>query len=188
MILLNYKNCNTFFEKDEICNFEIEEKVKKLEKYIDEYENNINYGYIECPICESTKMISYGSYERNIGIFDQYFKIKIKRVKCKECNHTHALLPSFILPYFQNEVSFIEIVIKEKYNNKSQTSYIVNAFNISRQLINNWLRRFRNHLSRLRSTISNDIEVIIKKLFEGVFVREKYKILNNIRFLEKIPT
>lgn len=187
MILLNYKNCNTFSEKD-VNNFDIDQKIEILTEYIDEYENDINYGYMECPVCKSTRLISYGSYKRNIGIFNQYFEITIKRVMCKDCNHTHALIPSFILPYYQNEVSFIGIVVKKKSESGTSTNQISKDTNINRQLINKWVKRFKEHVSRVKSTNSNNIEEAIKGIFRDVFLREKYQFINGLRFLARIPT
>lgn len=187
MILLTKEKCNTFLEKNDIKNVRREEKIKKLEEFIRKYEEEVNYGYIECPYCKSDNLIFYGTYERNIGIYGEYYKIRIKRVQCKYCGRTHALLPSFILPYYQNEVSFIEVTIGLKIIDEKATEEISKIFNISRQLINNWIRRFKSHLTRLKVTISNNLEKIMTSLL-NVKIREQYHIKNKLRFLEKVPT
>ena len=186
MILLNYKKCNTFLNKNEYV--AKKDKLKQLEEYIKEYENENNYGYLICPNCESDKLILWGKYSRNIGIYGVYYSINIRRVKCKECNKTHALIPSFIMPYFQNEISFIEVAIAIKEEDNNTINEISSKLNITRQIINQWLKRFRNHLSRLKTTISNDINVIINELFNGIEIRLKYSVKNGIRFLQKVPT
>lgn len=187
MILLTKEKCNTFLVKDDIKNAKKEEKLKKLEEFIKKYEKEVNYGYLECPHCKSDNLIFYGTYERNIGIYDKYYKIRIKRVQCKYCGSTHALLPNFILPYYQNEVSFIEVSIGLKVIEETSTEEISKVLNISRQLINNWLRRFKSHLTRLKVTISYNLEKIMTSLLD-VKIREYYHIKNNLRFLEKVPT
>ena len=45
---------------------------------------------------KSDNLIFYGTYERNIGIYGEYYKIRIKRVQCKYCERTHALLPTIL--------------------------------------------------------------------------------------------
>lgn len=57
-----------------------------------------------CPCCHAkNKLIKYGKYERNISILiDDYvenYRVSVRRVICNSCNHTHALLPNFIVPY-----------------------------------------------------------------------------------------
>ena len=57
-----------------------------------------------CPCCHAkNKLIKYGTYERNLSILEdaevKNYKISVQRVICKSCNHTHSLLPNFIVPY-----------------------------------------------------------------------------------------
>lgn len=189
MILLKEQKINIFGEKSK-KKLVKEKELSKLSELIEEYEeeNNGCYGYIECPNCNSDKLIGYGVYERNIGILGEYYKIKIKRVLCKECGRTHALIPSFIMPYYQNEASFILLGIREKEIEGKGMVEESKRLNITRQILYFWIKRFKSHLTRLKVTISNNIEKIINKLFEGIKVREKYQRINGIRFLEKVPT
>ena len=57
-----------------------------------------------CPCCHAkNKLIKYGTYERNLSILEDNevvnYKVVVQRVICTSCNHTHALLPNFIVPY-----------------------------------------------------------------------------------------
>lgn len=178
--LFEYKKFNKILDKDN--------KIEILIKLMEEYEYDCNYEYIECPNCKSDQLIRYGYYERNIGIFGVYKKIKIKRVMCKHCNHTHALLPSFIMPYFQNEVSFILVGIDLKNIEEEKIVDISNKLNISRQLLYFWLKRFQNHLIRLKTTFSYNLEKIMIYLFDGIKTRKKYIEINGVYFLQKVPT
>ena len=81
MIILNDKKSNTFNEKCKI-NFNIKKKLAKIEEEIIKYEKQINVGYIKCPCCDNDNLKSYGSYERNVVVSSNSYKIKIKRVKC----------------------------------------------------------------------------------------------------------
>lgn len=187
MILLN-QNKNNICDAD-FLNKSKENLISKLSEYIKEYENTINFGYIECPNCKCSELISYGTYTRNIGLLDEYLKIKIKRIKCKNCNNTHALIPSFIIPYYQNEVSYIEIILKEKVVNKKSTKTISDETGQGRQIINFWIRRFRVHLTRLRTSISSKIDDIFNNLLnDNIKIRLKYEQETGVRFLSNIPT
>ena len=94
MIILNTIKSNTNFKK-----------------ILKKYDELINLPYLECPYCESSELISWGSYARNINyIYNNtivYETINIKRVRCKNCDHTHALIPSFIIPYKINTLDTI---------------------------------------------------------------------------------
>ena len=57
-----------------------------------------------CPCCHArNKLIKYGKYDRNLSILVnneiENYVVSVQRVICKSCNHTHALLPNFIVPY-----------------------------------------------------------------------------------------
>ncbi len=94
MIILNSQKCDTNFKE-----------------ILENYNSMINLPYMQCPYCKSTDLIRWGSYIRNINYILNniliYETIAIKRVKCKHCNHTHALIPSFIVPYKTNALDVI---------------------------------------------------------------------------------
>lgn len=191
MILLNqekikifeYNNCKKIID-EKLEN----EKIEELVSLINEYESEENYEYIECPCCKSDRLIRYGSYKRNIGIFGKYYEIKIKRVQCKNCNHTHALIPSFIMPYFQNEVSFIVLGITLRELEEEKITEVSENLSVTRQLMYFWIRRFKSHLTRLKTTFSYALKEIMIFIFDGIKMRKKYQIINKLRFLEKVPT
>jgi len=47
------------------------------------------------------KLHRHGYYYRNVITVFGIYKIKVLRVKCPSCKKTHALLPHFLVPYFQ---------------------------------------------------------------------------------------
>ena len=61
--------------------------------------SDIQIHQLECPCCRhSGQMSYYGRYKRHVFISGERPGIYIQRVKC-DCGHTHALLPSSIVPY-----------------------------------------------------------------------------------------
>ena len=72
----------------------------------------------ECPFCHARKkLVKYGSYHRNIScIIDdviENYSVSVHRVKCNSCNHTHSLLPNFIVPYKIMTLSSIAIIAQQ---------------------------------------------------------------------------
>lgn len=60
--------------------------------------------HCNCPKCKAKSNFSYhGSYIRHISLIREEknydFQVSVTRVICNSCGSTHALLPSFIVPY-----------------------------------------------------------------------------------------
>ena len=185
MIQLYLGKVNIFNEKN-ITN--CKSQIKQLEKQIIEYENNYNYGYIECPKCRSTKLIYYGSYERYVIARKKELKIRIKRVFCKECASTHSIIPSFILPYYQYELSYINMVLFLAKVRKQKKRYLEYVFKITRQLIRKWEKRYEEHYVYLTTTYKEEKEEEIFYLLRQAKNLKKYELENKMRYMSKIPT
>lgn len=94
--------------------------------------------HCNCPNCKAKSNFSFhGSYIRNISFISENkiydFKVTVTRVICNSCGSTHALLPSFIVPYkiFSRE-SFLYAVSQAYSTSVLKTS---KKLNISFQLI-----------------------------------------------------
>ena len=52
------------------------------------------------PECQSIScLIRWGTYERWACTEGEDYRIRIQRIRCKVCGHTHSLLPDFLHPY-----------------------------------------------------------------------------------------
>lgn len=147
MIILNPKNCNTYFT----------EILKK-------YESLINLPYMQCPACSSAELIKWGSYERNLNYIDNnvviYKVIKIRRVRCKNCGHTHAILPSCIVPY---KISNLELILNGISDHYS-------TINFSIDTITNWKNIFNKFIPYLKTLFHNiPKSQIIDKLIQHIY-------------------
>lgn len=143
------------------------------EKMLKNYEIQVNYGDISCPLCNSKHLVKNGTYQRNIIFLIENERIetnmKIQRFKCKNCGKTHALLPEFVVPYKQFSLQFIIEVLNsilEKSINKTST-----LFNVSRQIIYFWKNQFKkHHQSRLISFTENDINIMFSVIRRNVYL------------------
>lgn len=156
------------------------ESKKNFKKIIDEYkETEINLRRIECPHCKSDNLIKWGSYTRNIYYIEnssiEFDVIKIQRVRCKECGHTHALLPNFIVPYRQHA---LDVIILSIENNK-----IIDKYNFSEDTIEKWRKQFREFLPYIKTMLSiSNKDEIIRRIKENIFdfYREFYRVNKKI--------
>lgn len=156
---------------------------------IKEYEENYNFGYIECsnPDCGCSNLNFYGSYERNV-LGNGELRIRIKRVQCTKCKATHALIPSFIIPYYQTEASYINMVLYMVVVRKKRKQYLEHILNISRQKIRQWEKRFLQHYSYLITTFKTDNKEDIFEMLRQSKLLKKYRVENKIRYLQIVPT
>lgn len=169
MILLNIRNC-----KSNNINF-----TKMLEIYDEGKSNYI----ITCPGCGSNNLIGHGHYERYVILQDNNcinkIKIKIKRVKCKNCNTTHALLPIPVIPYKQTLFPLIiNSLYDEEYFNSTIFSYDVRE---------KWKKQYNVFLPYIKTMLQNkkNIYEIIKENFNYFYEEFYYKTKRIIFLLRK---
>ena len=92
----------------------------------------------KCPCCGAIdKFVKYGTYYRNfsciIGDTIENYYICVQRIICTSCNHTHALLPNFIVPYKIMALSSIAIIVHRA--TISSAYKLANTINLSFQSI-----------------------------------------------------
>ena len=178
-------NLQVFKFRSELYNLN---KINIVKREIKRYEEECNYGYIECPCCGSDKLISYGSYERNVVVYNTYTKIKIKRVMCKGCGKTHAIIPYFLIPYYQYEKTFIYRVCIEIINKEIGICNLPSKVKISRQVLYQWMKVFVIHVRYLLTTLSKSLKESLKYLINESLKDDLYERVNKMYFLKKIPT
>ena len=67
--------------------------------------------HLQCPSCGHTGcLVKFGKYARSVKTEGTMIKLRVQRVICKECSdlkhkHTHALIPSDLVPYSQVPMS-----------------------------------------------------------------------------------
>lgn len=111
-----------------------------------------------CPNCKfAGKLYTHGSYERNVITEDNFYKITIFRVKCPICGKTHALIPDFLIPYFQYSLDTIKKCLELKFCNRASYSKILDYFYcknfnsyLSATAISGFIKRFMFVLPKTR--------------------------------------
>lgn len=146
--------------------------------------NNGKTNYdIKCPHCNSTNLISHGYYKRTVIYDDNNSiltkRIIIKRVKCKDCNKTHSLLPFDIIPYKQVVFStIINCIYDDDYFNSTNFSFDVRL---------KWFKQYKTFLPYIKTILNNSTNIysIIKNnfsnFFETFYIKTK-KILFLLRY------
>lgn len=146
---------------------------------------------VPCPKCAKTHLIPMEStYQRNV-IFKienilLKFKICVPRLKCSNCGSTHAVLPSFCVPFKQYSKQAILEIVTETSESSTETlaerlnieSKQVRRFvNIVKNLIDNILQLSKIYTSKFEYniTINSSLHTIIQALpndFDELYFKE----------------
>ena len=98
---------------------------------------------IQCPCGHRGGLIHHGSYERTVKAPDGGLRLRICRVKCTFCGHTHAILPSLVIPYSQIPIKE-QVDIIHSYEQKLEYSEILSSnFTIDENNIQSIILRYR---------------------------------------------
>ena len=103
-----------------------------------------------CPVCASRgNCAPHGSYKRILIDVEHgkvvYGSVEIKRVQCKSCGHTHALLPDYIVPYTTYSLLFILRVLCAHFLGSGTVEQLCNRYEISASMLYEWKALFLEH-------------------------------------------
>lgn len=126
--------------------------ISPVQYYLNLQDND--YPVVErCPKCNDL-MIENGFYERFI-ITDKgkSYPLYIRRYRCKHCNKTVSILPSFLLPLFQRSLKAIFQCLIDYY--------FKNSYSLIHRQVHFYLSRFSNNspgiISFFRDTINSTL-------------------------------
>jgi len=64
------------------------------------------------PDCQASGyLIRWGTYKRSARTGDVEYRIRIQRIRCKVCGHTHSLLPDFLHPHRHYVIGLLQHVV-----------------------------------------------------------------------------
>jgi len=157
----------------------------------------------ECPNCKfEGRLYNHGSYQRNVITEDNSYRITINRVKCPICGKTHALIPDFLIPYFQHSFytvkKCLELKFLERYSYKNIIDYFeqrnINSY-ISAPAISIFVNRFISITSNIRLFFNTYTEIYSN---ESTSERELLTFINaynsnsnsqfNLNYFKNMPT
>ena|SRR5699024_5566496 len=107
---------------------------------------------------------------------------------CKGCGKTHAIIPYFLIPYYQYEKTFIYRVCIEIINKEIGICNLSSKVKISRQVLYQWMKVFVIHVRYLLTTLSKSLKESLKYLINESLKDDLYERVNKMYFLKKIPT
>ncbi|MCL2124502.1 MAG: DUF6431 domain-containing protein [Oscillospiraceae bacterium] len=105
----------------------------------------------KCPAIGRFKM--YGSYQRYVMYIADgkimFVPIDIKRIMCKSCKSTHAVMPGDIIPYKLLSLYVVMLLLIACFVEDAPVLRVANKYGLSHQIINNYLNVFSVFRSRI---------------------------------------
>ena len=101
------------------------------------YTRDFNPHRFSCPFCRTKHpgWKRHATYERYIISFENgksvTYQVIIVRYRCSSCEHTHALLPEFLIPYRSYSILFILSVLKCYFSKSLTIEKICEKYSIS---------------------------------------------------------
>lgn len=166
------------------------EKVNSIEEMISKYEDILNIQKFKCPNCNCSEFNYYGYYIRNVVSINEEgnileYKIKLKKIKCKNCGMIHAIIPNFLIPYRQYCLKTINKVLEDKIEKEFSNKDIIEKYNISRQLLKKWIDVFSCFKNKL-STLYGKSKNIFKNINDDKIINSFYCEFNEIYLLKRL--
>ena len=119
---------------------------------------SIESSQLSCTCGRSGTLILYGSYHRDVKTDGTLCRLKIRRVLCRSCNRSHALLPSDLVPYSRIPLED-QAAVAEAYEGGTDPSAILETnpeldertpFKLIRRYLAFWRERLRSERILLR--------------------------------------
>lgn len=105
---------------------------------------NIDLFRLKCPQCKAQgRCKAFSSYSRMMVSIEDHTVIThwitIPRVKCISCKHTHAILPSILIPHGIYSLIFMLTVLRTYYQNKFRVQRICDTYEITHSTLYLWI-------------------------------------------------
>ena len=152
-------------------------KKSSLELYAQYAARPVGQG-LACPVCGSKgNCVPHGSYKRVLIDVEHgkvsYGSVEIKRMRCKSCGHTHAILPDYIVPYATYSLLFILRVLAVHTLGSETVEQLCRRYGISPSMLYEWEALFQTH-KKLWLGVLEDQETSSAELIHRLLVLPSY--------------
>ena len=129
-------------------------KGESVNTLIESYENTANLWAGLCPLCQIFYQ-HWGTYLRKTPYL--FGPFSIRRVYCKSCKTSHALLPCFIIPYARVLDVVREAAIAGICFNTHTIEELAELLGVDPTTVAQWWRIFRNKAGVLMMALSREL-------------------------------
>ncbi len=150
--------------------FKMENFNTKINNYND-FIANLEVKTIKCPNCNSSDMERHGYYKRYINISGKKYYIRILRVRCKICGHTHAVLPDFVIPYLHEPITnMIELILSNSVDTDDNLYKTIHKIKKKwLPMLNSIMLTFKHSISELVKRCSQAFRMCVMQIHRGKY-------------------
>ena len=125
-----------------------------------------------CPVCHAKACLSpFASYTRYLVEWKEDLpithEVTVQRYQCSSCGHTHALLPSPLVPYSSYSLRFILLVLRGCFLHRACVQKICEHAGISVSTLYRWKALFLAHKSLWLGILEN-LEASAEAFLDGM--------------------
>lgn len=128
MITVLFKDCNSFSQDS------YDLAVDQLQLHM-----------VKCTCGKSGCLIRYGHYRRHVKLMSDLLCLIVQRVWCKECETSHALIPSVLVPYSQIPLEDQQEILECVESGVSPEPVMDRNILIDENNVKYIIRQFRRH-------------------------------------------
>ena len=146
-----------------------------------------------CPVCRAKSCLSpFASYTRYLVEWEDggpvTHEVAVRRYQCSSCGHTHALLPSALVPYSSYSLRFILRVLRDYFLRTACVQELCERAGISVSSLYRWKTLFLTHkalwlgiLEALGTAEGPFLSGIDGSFLQGFFNRFRFSFLQPLR-------
>ncbi len=130
-----------------------------------------------CPYCGGLRCcVRFASYERYVIDFIDGHPaceiVRVPRIRCRNCGHTHAILTDSLVPYRSYSLFFILRVIGEYLLHLWTVERLCTRFGITHSMLYRWVSLFHEHKAEWLGTLADLEQTPLVFLRSIVFLAE----------------
>ena len=168
------KHCTVMIRKNLLnCNLiRIKSSTKDL---FDSCMASFNIHSEECPLCHRRGDCHVHCYYDRfvvdfIGGRPVFHNLKVLRVICACCGHTHAILPAPVIPYGTYSLFFILRVLAEYFMRVRSVASLCDTFCISPPQLYRWVKLYQEHRREWQGLLKSITQDSLKSIKELVCI------------------
>ena len=121
---------------------------------------------LKCTCCgHAGCLIKHGRYTRKLKAGGEELEERsIQRVRCKECGATHAVVPTYIVPYQWEMEILLHWLTDRNYKDVMEKNHLIDESTVQAVI-----RRFRQHWQARLATAGLSVEMEAEELVRGCF-------------------
>lgn len=159
-------------------------------KTYDDMIDSLEFTALTCSCGHSGCLTKHGGYLRSVKTTGETIQLFIKRVRCSICKLTHALIPSYIVPYSQTPLKEQTCIIAGHHDKKVLNMLMESCPGIDESTIASIVRRYRKSWEQRLLTFSiklSPINDLVTQCF-GAFASQFMQIKSTPNILFSKPT